>query len=75
MYMRRQCLDVAALHTALSRQLVREGITWAQASADTGLAAPIFTRLKQGRAVSTDAYLTLCKYLGMEMPFTKDDGQ
>jgi hypothetical protein len=57
-------LDVAELRDALNQRRARRGITWAQVSAETGLAAPLFCRLADGRTVSADTLVTLLKWLG-----------
>lgn len=56
-------LDVAGLRDALNAERARRGITWAQVSAETGLAAPLFCRLAEGRNVSADTLVTLLAWL------------
>jgi hypothetical protein len=62
-------LDVAELRGALNDRRKRRGITWAQVSAETGLAAPLFCRLADGRNVSADTLVTLLVWLRGAGPF------
>jgi hypothetical protein len=71
--MHRQRLDVTALYNTLDRRRCTKGLTWTQVSEQTGLAAPLFSRMAAGRTVSAEAYLTLCQWLSFEVPFTKDE--
>lgn len=65
--MPRYYLDVAELYAALDRRRDRRGLNWAQISAQTGLAAPIFSRLAGGRSVSADALCTLLMWLEQDI--------
>lgn len=62
--MARYHLNVASLYRALDARRGGRGLTWAQVSAQTSLAAPMFTRLSQGRAPNADGLCTLLAWLG-----------
>jgi len=57
-------LDVAELYRALDRRRGARGLNWAQVSTETGLAAPLFTRMAHGHNVGTDGLCTLLAWLG-----------
>lgn len=66
-------LDVPALLTALDTVRDREGLTWGQVAQATGLSAPTFTRMKEGRSVSADALCSLLYWLNAPLArFTRD---
>lgn len=68
-YTGRWTLDERALLAAVERQRAAEGYTWADVSAETGLAPPTFTRFTGGRGLSVNTYTTLVAWLGITPPF------
>lgn len=69
--MQRRVVDITELYYAIDKRRSVRGITWAQVSTETGLAAPLFSRMAAGRTVSIEGYLTLCKWLDIETPFSR----
>ena len=70
--MKRQRLDVSELYNALNDARIDQNLKWEDISEDTGLAAPLFSRLKHGRDISANTYLTLMKWLGKPTTFARD---
>jgi transcriptional regulator with XRE-family HTH domain len=60
-------IDTDLLYRTLDARRQTDGKSWRQVAEDTGLSASGFSRLASGRPPSLDAYIELCRWLGMPM--------
>ena len=58
-------LDVAALYAALDSKRKVTGQSWRDVASETDVSPSLFTRMAQGRRPDSDAFLSLCRWIGL----------
>lgn len=55
------------LYAALDAHRRRRGLRWQDCAGEMALSASLFSRLSHGHQPSLDAYVAMCRWLGMAM--------
>src|SRR4051794_20454455 len=58
-------LDVAALYAALDSKRKAADLSWREVANETEVSPSLFTRMAQGRRPDADAFLALCRWIGL----------
>lgn len=60
-------IDTGLLYAALDAHRAAKDLTWRDVAGDTEISASTFSRMVHGQQPGLDAYVVMCRWLGMPM--------
>lgn len=60
-------LDTGLLYAALDAHRAAKDLTWRDVAGETWISASTFSRMVHGQQPGLDAYVVMCRWLGMSM--------